>query len=966
MHKTLTTVITIMLMGMVCGAGNLSITKDGKAGAWIRLKKQSSAPEKLAAEELRDYVKKISGADLTISTKPEKDDKRLRIIIGSLEDAEISAPKNVLKSLKQAKKDEAFYIKSEDNTLYIIGKTPVAALNGVYTLLEMMGVRWFYPGDLGENVPQNTTIELPAIDSFQSPAMNRSGLNMVCASYNFVKEYTWLSRNKFRIGGQGLRVYPDKNAKRGEEFFDARAINRNRGGGGHCWMERAVPGKKYFKSHPEYFALVRGKRRWGPKLRMQRCFSNPEVKRLCKEFVLQATGNGGEFSLAAEDAIGNYCHCPECRKMGTFKDKFSTSNLYHRFFSEITDYVIEKNPKAKLMVSAYTEFREPPTATDIKYNPDNVVVDICTHQRCYVHTFDDPTCKGNVKQNAMYLGWRKICPNIRFYDYIQYAHSMYAPWEYVMVKDFKRFAKDGCAGWLDECPPPFAEYGSVWKKSMPYRRKYWFSRWQLYYALAKLSWNPELKLADILNDAYDKYYGPAAAPMKKYHAIRHKLWKQAPGHALYGGPVRTAFCLTVPGATEELDALLKKAETLAGDDDKISKRIAQDKYYLDEFWKKEAAERKKLFSVEKRIVPEKNTGKMAIDGELSEDTWLKARPINNFRVLFSKAKPVETTSVRVAYDKNNFYIGVIASDKKAWSKPKARITEHDGDVWTDDSVEIMIAPPGATDSIYYHIISNTRGVVYDAKCEAGVFDKSFDSQAEVKVRKTGKDYLYEFRIPVKTMGTTIAPRQVWGMHFVRGCTNLQPPKTGEASSVDGTLPHSPMNFRRAVIGKNLVKNGNLDHLEQMKLEEERKKKVTGRVKPVQWGFSGGRMIKRDNSNNYFARLKNGRIFQLLTGGIAQDALGQTEKERKIDIAFTASGSGTLYVDIYRYSDKSNEENTGYTRDFRETLNADKIKLTETAKRYEIKYTIAPNEWIALAFRNAGEADIDDITVFLVE
>lgn len=931
----------------------LKITDDGKALAIIRLNGNAPAPVKLAAEEIRDYVKKISGAELVIA---EKGETPLEIRLGCLENGKNHIPKEMVETLENADKDEAFYVKSDGDVIYVIGKTPVATLYGAYELLEKMGVRWFFPGPLGEHVPQAPTIELEGIDSFQVPAMNRSGFNLVCASFNFEKELEWLARNKFSITkGQGFRVYPDRSSERGERFFEARAI-RERPRGGHCWLEAAAPGQELFDVHPEYFVLKDGKRRWTRKGRLQRCFSNPELKKLCENYVLKTTLEGREFHFAAEDAVGNYCHCPKCREMGAYDGKFTTTNLYHRFFSDIASRVIAQNPEAQLMAAAYTEFRDPPTAPDVHYDPNHVTIDICTHQRCYVHTFDDPTCKANVKQHALYLGWKKICPRIKFYDYINCAHSVYAPWEYLMVKDFRQFAKDGCAGWVDECPPPFAEYTDKLKKMYPLAPKKWFARWQLNYVLGKLSWNPDLNLEDVLDDAYDKYYGPAAAPMKEYHAFRRKLWEQAPGHAFYGGPTRTAFCLTVPGASEKLDGLLGEAESLAKGDDKILKRIALDKYYLDEFWKKEAAERKKLFSGEKRIVPRKNTGGMIIDGDLAEEVWLKARPITQFQLLSSKRKPTEDTNVRLAYDQDNLYVGVVASMKNAWSDPKANVTERDGDLWTDDSIEILLAPPGDNDALYYHIICNTKGVIYDAKCEAGVFDKSFDSKCDVAVEKTGDDYVYEFKIPLAPMGVEMKPGQVWGAHFVRGCANLQPPQTNETVTVDGVSPHSVMNFRKAVFGDNLVKNGNFEQTIPVRSDETGQD--AGDVSPKFWACEGVEFKPGGVSGNGFVRIKNGRVYQLLAGG----ELKQSERVRDIIIGFNCSGSGILHVDVYRYSDKPSDDEPGYKREFRKTRTLKSFDLAPTVKRAEVTYSIDPNEWIGLAFRVDGEADLDDVTV----
>ena len=299
MRIFLVLVIAVLSIISSCYAGsnNLVFTKDGKAESCLIIKLDVSAPVKFAAEELQKYFQKMSGAKIAILTEqPESSNKMLQIYLAWQGNIDKSVPENILNKVKKSSKAEAFYIKNVANKLFIIGKTPVATLYGAYTLLEMFGVRWFYPGEQGEYFPRKATISLPSVDSFQSPSMNQSGLNLVCASFKFGKTYEWMVRNKINIERQpGFRVYADQSASRGNKFFDQRAMRPSEGGG-HNWDRRAVPGEKYFKDHPEYFVMLKdGKRHWDAKGRYQRCFSNPEVQKLCSDYILKITKQGRFF-----------------------------------------------------------------------------------------------------------------------------------------------------------------------------------------------------------------------------------------------------------------------------------------------------------------------------------------------------------------------------------------------------------------------------------------------------------------------------------------------------------------------------------------------------------------------------------------------------------------------------------------------------------------------------------------------
>ena len=166
-----------------------------------------------------------------------------------------------------------------------------------------------------------------------------------------------------------------------------------------------------------------------------------------------------------------------------------------------------------------------------------------------------------------------------------------------------------------------------------------------------------------------------------------------------------------------------------------------------------------------------------------------------------------------------------------------------------------------------------------------------------------------------------------------------------------------MNFRKAVFAANAARNGGFDVLVPVPAAE--RGNVVGDKMPKDWGCRGGvEIVDRDGSGNCFVRLKDKTIYQLL----AYESLAQSPAERKIDIAVDASGSGELCVDIYRYSDATDPLKPGYTRKFLPTVTAAKFKLDAKPTRYKTQYTIKPNEWIGLAFRAEGVAEIDNATV----
>ena len=79
-------------------------------------------------------------------------------------------------------------------------------------------------------------------------------------------------------------------------------------------------------------------------------------------------------------------------------------------------------------------------------------------------------------------------------------------------------------------------------------------------------------------------------------------------------------------------------------------------------------------------------------------------------------------------------------------KIKARIAKHDGDVWTDDSVEVFISKGEEKREDYYHFILNTLGTKYDAFKLDKTWNGSWEGKAFVREDKWEVEIAIPFRI----------------------------------------------------------------------------------------------------------------------------------------------------------------------------------------------------------------------------
>ena len=800
--------VSVLVAGVPArlAAREYTLVANGRPDCAVVLMPGASASARFACEELVAYVRTISGATLPTTAAPG----RTRIVIAALREA-AGIPETVTQRLNACASDEAFYIKTDSDAVFIIGKTPIGALYGTYSLLEdYLGVRWFFPGELGEYCPRTETVTLPDIDEVREPAMATRLPALHTASYNFHDAVIWCARQKMQNRARpALRWFKGCTEERAD--FLNEALNAHSSRGGHLLFEQAVP-DSLFDEHPGYFTLRDGKRTFGG--RLQRCLADPDVLDRVVEYGLNwcSATPANVLHICSHDSRETWCQCAECRKLGTVDGTFKITNLYHRFFSKVVGAIVESNPDARIDVYFYIDYGVAPDDRSIRYSGKNVRGIYCTcfpHSRCYAHPFTDPGCPLNAKCLADLKDVLQICPQLYTYEYVPSADIRYAPIQQTVARDIKDLAALGVEGYMDVTVPVNATIIDRLLERSPDAPYYWLARWPSLYLGAKLQWDTRLDPDAVMADAYGKYYGTAAPAMTTYHALRLELWQNAPGHAFYGGPARAAHCLTVPGAQEELNACLAEAEKAAADDARVLERVAMDRDFLTRFWQAKATELQKRFSAEKKIIPQRVRDKVTIDGDLSESAWLSARPVSGFLKLNTTQPAAADSNFRVAYDDDNLYVGFVAMNDKAWAPAVARMTERDSqEIWRDDHIEIEFAPPGSG-GYFYHLCVNTNGVFYDSVMVGMNIDRSHDSQAEIKVKRLADRFVYELRLPLKPMNGEVSPGKVWGMYAMRSAKNLQPPDTAETSSLDGNTPHHVHEFRRVVFGENVVRNGNL-------------------------------------------------------------------------------------------------------------------------------------------------------------
>ncbi|OQA81840.1 MAG: hypothetical protein BWY31_03625 [Lentisphaerae bacterium ADurb.Bin242] len=139
--------------------------------------------------------------------------------------------------------------------------------------------------------------------------------------------------------------------------------------GGHS-HNVAIPQDKYFKSNPEYFALIKGKRTTHP-TRPQYCLSNSKVQEMIYRELLEHLDKGYRMVQLGQSDGFRECECEECVKLYGVKDFGEKLWIMHRRMAE---RLLKDRPGKMVCIMAYGPTRKPPQT--FKDFPDNVMIEL--------------------------------------------------------------------------------------------------------------------------------------------------------------------------------------------------------------------------------------------------------------------------------------------------------------------------------------------------------------------------------------------------------------------------------------------------------------------------------------------------------------------------------------------------------------------------------------------------------------
>lgn len=496
----------LILIVIICccstPSNDIIICKKGKSTTKIILDENSSDEILFAAEELKNYIRKISGADLEI-TKNNDGLSGVKIYVG---------PNKALATLGVTAKSlnkEGFIIKTIDDNIVLLGYDDIGTQFAVYSFLEdYLGIRWLWPGELGEVVPQSATIRIKEIDVTQQAHFKWRNLGPDGALWGATSGPTEMHARELLLGITEnhlaeVHLWEKRNKWGGMKIS-----------GGHSLSE-IFPGDKYAKTHPEYYALVNGRRDVpGPnydfKHGSQPCTTHPDVIRIAGEWATKFFDDHPDHdavNMSMNDGYG-YCECERCKALdnsfldkGKSIDNSSITDRIYTYINQIAEIVQKKHPDKYIVCFAYGLYKLPPEK--ISLNP--MVIPQFTLWSAYMHAND------NLKRENMnnIKIWKDISNMMGIYEYYingswpglpRIAVSLYA-------ENIKELYEMGVELFQTQSGNEFATNGIN------------------YYVAGKLLWNTSLDKQELFNDYFEKGFGRAGEYVKQYFERMEKAWE---------------------------------------------------------------------------------------------------------------------------------------------------------------------------------------------------------------------------------------------------------------------------------------------------------------------------------------------------------------------------------------------------------------------------------------------------------
>jgi hypothetical protein len=495
----------------------------------IVLPAQATTQEQKAAYELEHWLEEFTGVVFPVVSDAAAS-QRKAIHIGPTRGFLQSG----LPDPREGLKDEGYSIQVKEGNLYLHGGRRRGPINAVLALLEEdLDCRWY--SDDVNIIPRKAELSFRPVPRSFVPKLE-------CREPFYWESLTplWSLRNR-----TNSTHVPIPEAWGGHTFWALRTHS-------HTLL---VPPTKYLGDHPEYYGLKNRSSEREPRLL---CLTNPDLVPIVAEAVrdiLRQHPTAKAIMIAKEDGFRHGCFCPRCTALSETEGSLQAAELL--LVNAVAEKLEHEFPHVLFCGYAYTyTLKAPKTICPRK----NVGIRFCNND-----THDEPfTCVADhagFQEN--FRGWKAICNNIFIYDYWQNPSHPLAPLPNMemIARNIRWFAEQGVR--------EVSGLGTAtW---YPSGDRTEMRAW----VLAKLLWDPQWDVHELMRDFALHYYGNVGPVMLEYDELL-QLSLQQHAEAMRCPEGGRRFAMTAPIYSREFleraTAILGKAEREA-DSESVRERV---------------------------------------------------------------------------------------------------------------------------------------------------------------------------------------------------------------------------------------------------------------------------------------------------------------------------------------------------------------------------------------------------------
>lgn len=562
------------------------------------------------------------------------------------------------------------------------------SLNAVCEFLRGLGVRWYMPGKLGEVLPERESIVLAAMNKTVVPDTH-------------FRSWMWNNYSRFSFDDVlwGRRIGMNSPY---QKLGDA--------GGAHG-LTHVHSGEAMKKAHPEYYAILGGKRDTEHRGHGTPCFSSEgliqETIKYCR-LMFDVKGVPA-VDLWPGDGL-SLCGCDGCKGK-------SAPDLVWGFTDRVARELYKTHPDKLITSGAYTSYND--TSDKVgKFTP-NVAIKVSNSGRPLMNApehWADYTSRME--------RWKaKVAPGNLF----RYENNLYHLWGLengvrgaaisypvihprAMAKDL-HYLKGVALGGSGEVSQYRAKWQAMGVEHITL------------YVQSRFFWDADQDVDSVLNEYCTLFYGPAAKEMKEAidFAESNLAYKDVSRGRGRGNPMNVSLSTAL-----KFRDLLDKAKAAAGDTI-YGQRVEA---VISELQPRpELIAKYKAIDTELALLRAKAPLAVGIESaDLSKATTYKLKANRGGK------EAVPETTCKLGWDKNTLLIDIHCRE------PDMKRLVVAADVLSGDYVAISLETPNHT---YYHMEINPDGQLAEGNPSG-----NWKSLAQVKTEKGADFWRVQLRIPV--------------------------------------------------------------------------------------------------------------------------------------------------------------------------------------------------------------------------